>query len=71
MAVLTDAQWVTLEPLIETCRPHHGHPPSQNTAKTATVMLAAVKSPTLDISGLTNNLNGDVIFRCIVSYILE
>jgi hypothetical protein len=61
MAVLTDAQWVTLEPLIETC-PHHGHPPGQNTAKTATVMLTAAKYFTLDISDLACNLNGNVIF---------
>jgi hypothetical protein len=62
MAVLTDAQWATLEPLIETCRPHHGHPPSQNTAKTATVSLATAKFSTRDISDLTYNLNGNVIF---------
>lgn len=28
MAVLTDAQWATLEPLVEACRPHAKVPPS-------------------------------------------
>jgi hypothetical protein len=62
MAVLTDAQWATLEPLIETCRPHHGHPPSQSTARTATGMLATTKFSKLGISDLVYNLNGNVIF---------
>ncbi len=62
MALLTDAQWAMLEPLIETCHPHHGHSPSQNTAKTATVMLATTKFSKLDILDLTYNLNGNVIF---------
>jgi hypothetical protein len=62
MAVLTDVQWAMLEPLIETCRPHHGHPPSQSTAKTATVMLATARFSALGISDLAYNLNGNVIF---------